>query len=302
MGGGILLSLSGALACNFFQEAVLPGMIFILLWCVFSIKAKKPLWKKTIPFWIMLLSGVVAVAAPGNYVRHTRFDSSLNIAKACIDAGKITVVILKHLIQQPLVVILILFCVYAGLRCKKKLTGKYLLLASVLFSITLYCNSFPIALGYAGTSYFPNRIYFALDFTALAGIAAVFICVGMYLGGLVYYERFCESRYVEPVMLGYAFLLLYATLVYNQNISKLPWCQTVGAMKEVEELHDTWQECLITIRDAEEKDVEIEIEKQFFSSRVLSLPRLSDNRENWINEAVARYYNKDSVTVSEKSE
>lgn len=73
-------------------------------------------------------------------------------------------------------------------------------------------------------------------------------------------------------------------------------------MKDVEEIHDAWQECLIAIRDSKEKDVEIEIEEEFFDSRVLALPRLSDNRENWVNEAVARYYNKDSVTVREKSE
>lgn len=302
VGGGILLSLSGALACNFFQEAILPGMVFIILWCVFSIKARRPLWKKTIPFWIMFLSGVIAVAAPGNYVRHTRFDSSLNITKACIDAGKIMLVILKHLIQQPLVIILILFCIYIGIRSQKKLMGKYSLIAGALFLITLYCNSFPIALGYAGTSYFPNRIYFVLDFTALAGMVGTFICIGMYVNSLVQYERLCGRGYVELAMLGYASLLLYATLVYNQNISKLPWCQTVSAMREVEEIHDAWQECLVTIRDSKDKNVELEIEERFCDSRVLSLPRLSDNEENWINEAVARYYDKDSVIVREKDE
>lgn len=302
MGGGIILSLSGALACNFFQEAVLPGMIFILLWCVFSIKAKKPLWKKTIPFWIMFLSGVVAVAAPGNYVRHTRYDSSLDIVQACLDAGKTTVMIIKHLVQQPLVVVLILFCMYIGIRSRKKLTIKYFLMAGLLFLLTVYCNSFPIALGYADVSYLPNRIYFVLDFTALVGMSAVSVCVGMYVNNLAQYEELCGGRYIEPVMLGYTCLLLYTTLVYNQNISKLPWCQTVVAMKDVEEIHDAWQECLIAIRDSKEKDVEIEIEEEFFDSRVLALPRLSDNRENWVNEAVARYYNKDSVTVREKSE
>ena len=73
-------------------------------------------------------------------------------------------------------------------------------------------------------------------------------------------------------------------------------------MREVEEIHDAWQECLVTIRDSKDKNVELEIEERFCDSRVLSLPRLSDNEENWINEAVARYYDKDSVIVREKDE
>ena len=300
----ILLSVIGALACNFFQEAILPGMVYVILWGSFSIKERKPLWKKSIPFWIMLLSGVIAVAAPGNYARHTSFSSDVNLLKAFFDAMIISVKILKHMIQQPLVIALLIMGIYIGIRhtCKtSKLTRIYII--SIFLSLTtLVLNSFPIALGYAGAGYFPNRLYFVLDLVLLVGMLSSAICIGMYVKSIPAYEAFLKSGYVGISMAAFVFLLLYSTLVYGQNISKLPWSQTVVAMKDVKEIHDVWPECLIEIRDSEDSNVVVEIDKKYFDSPVLQLPRITGDAENWKNKATARLWGKESVVVLEKSE
>lgn len=81
--------------------------------------------------------------------------------------------------------------------------------------------------------------------------------------------------------------MVYFTLVYNQNISKLPWSRTVAGIKEVKETHDFWQEELIAIRDSEERNMVLEVEPKYMQSDILSLPRLSGNIENWINVRIA---------------
>ena len=295
--GWILLSLSGALACNYFQEAILPGMVYVVLWCYCSIKEHRFLWKKTIPFWFMLISGLIAVGAPGNYVRHKAFDSSLNIGKACGDSCKMMVIILNHMIHQPLVIALMIFCIYIGIRYTQKIVSRRVLVMSFLLSmLTLFLNSFPIALGYAKVSYV-NRLYFVLDFTAIIGMIVVCICLGMYVKGLSWYKSVCNNSLIELFMTGMVCLLLYSTLVYTQNVSELPWFQTVHNVREVKAVHDGWMECLITIRDSEESKVEIEMNQEFYASPILMLPKLRDYDDDWVNVAIAQYFEKESVIV-----
>lgn len=300
-GGGILLSLTGALACNFFQEAILPGMIYLVFWCYFSYRERKPLWKKAIPFVPMFLSGLVAVAAPGNFQRHMHYSDSFNVSKAFIDAAKMTLIILKHLVQQPLVIVLVVGCIYLGFKCEKRqVRGRGVILAGVLFLGTLAINAFPIALGYAGTE-MPNRVYYILDFTALAGMIAFSVSCGIYARSLAWCQSF-QPYHIEVFMTGFVILLLYSTLVYNQNISKLPWSRTVAGIKEVKELHDFWQEELIAIRDSDESNMVIEVDPRYMQSDILSLPRLSWNVENWINVRIAQFYGKETVKVEEKEQ
>lgn len=302
-GGGFLLALSGSLACNFFQEAILPGMAYIVLWCWCSMKEHRLLWKKTIPFWIMFVSGLISVGAPGNYARHTAFDSSLNIGKACVDSCRMVIIILNHMIQQPLIFALMIFCIYIGIRyTQKTLSGKIFVLSFFLFILTLFLNAFPIALGYAGVSYMPNRIYFVLDFTAMIGIIIVCICLGMYVKGLSQYKSVWNHVFIEIFMTGMVCLLLYSTLVYTQNIKELPWFQTAYNVREVKAVHDAWMECLLTIRDSEESRIEFEMNQEFFASPILTLPQLRENEDDWVNVAIAQHFGKESVIVRVKEE
>lgn len=300
-GRAFLLSLTGALACNFFQEAILPGMIYLVLWCYSSYREGKPLWKKGIPFVPMFLSGLIAVAAPGNFERHTYYSDSFNVSKAFIDAAKMTLIILKHLVQQPLVIVLLVGCIYLGLKFgKRQIKGSGVLLVGALFLGTLAINAFPVALGYAGTE-MPNRVYYILDFTALAGMIAFAVSCGMYAKSLAWCQSF-QPYHIEVFMTGFVILLLYSTLVYNQNISKLPWSRTVAGIKQVKETHDFWQEQLIAIRDSNERNVVIEADPKYMQSDILSLPRLSGNVENWVNIRIAQFYDKETVKVEEKEQ
>jgi hypothetical protein len=192
VGDYILLSIVGALACNFFQQAILPGVIYLALWISFSIKEQKPLWKKAIPFGFMFLSGVIAVAAPGNYARHESYSSEVNLLRAVVDAAKLSAGILKHMAQQPLVIALLVFGIYIGIRhTSKTVRGIYPVLAAAISLAALLLNAFPIALGYAGAGYFPNRLYFVLDFVLLVGMTVTAVCIGMYVKKLPEFRAFC---------------------------------------------------------------------------------------------------------------
>lgn len=273
----------------------------MVLWSCSCIKKKKILWKKAIPFGFMLASGLIAIAAPGNYARHSNYDSSLNILKALVDSCKMFLVILKHLVQQPLTIVLFVVCIYIGGKCTKKKVGMNCpLISAILSMMTLFVNAFPIALGYAGVD-LPNRVYFVLDFTALVGMIVFAVSLGMYLRSLTWVQSF-QPYHAEVLLAAFVVAILYSTLVYNQNISKLPWCQTAAGMKEVKEIHDVWQGCLISIRDSEESNVEVEVDSKYTESPILSLPRLSNNEEHWINRAIARYYGKETVKLTEKKE
>jgi hypothetical protein len=103
-------------------------------------------------------------------------------------------------------------------------------------------------------------------------------------------------------LIGFIFLLLYTTIIYGQNVSKLPWVRTLAETRNVKQIHDIWQECLIEIRDSENRQVVIEIEEVYYDSPVLQLPRLTDDADNWKNRAAAKLYNKESVVVTQKEE
>lgn len=273
-------------------------MAYIMLWCWSGIREKRILWKKMIPFLVMFMSGLVAVLAPGNYVRHAGMDLSLNISKACMDAGRMAIIILRHLIEQPLVIALMIFCVYFGIRFTEKIVnGKFLVLVFILCSLTLYLNCFPIALGYAN-AVMANRLYFLLDSTALIGMVISCICLGMYVKSLPWYKEIGgNSVLLKLSVIGSICLLLYSTVVCNQNINNLPWFQTLHNISEVKLIHDSWIECLVTIRDAEEDKVELEMSRETYSSPILRTPGISEDDENWINIAIAGYFGKKSVVV-----
>ena len=103
-------------------------------------------------------------------------------------------------------------------------------------------------------------------------------------------------------MAGSVCLLLYSTEVYNHNINNLPWFQTLQYTKEVKQLHDSWIECLVTIRDAEEDTVEVVMDQGTDSSSILALPRISDQENEWVNLAVADFFGKKSVIVRIREE
>lgn len=302
-GGVILLCITGVVTCNFFQEAILPGTVYIVLWTYFSLKERRILWKKTIPFWCMFLSGVIAVAAPGNYARFESTNAELDLLCAVKDTVELSVEMVRHMVQQPLFIALLAFGIYIGIRhVSKEVKGIYPLLAVAVTAATLVVNAFPIALGYLGVGYLPNRIYFLLEFVLLVGMSVSSILFGMYIKYLHLFDAQKKAPYVEAYILSFVFLLLYSTLIYGQNISKLPWSQTVTEIGNVKQLHDVWQDCLVRIRDSEDRNVVIEMDEQYYDSAVLQLPRVTSNAEDWKNRAVARIWGKETVKVIQKEE
>lgn len=211
--------------------------------------------------------------------------------------------ILIHLVQQPLVIALLIFCAYVGIRYTQKIVnGRTLALTLFLSVLTLFINSFPIALGYGQSSFLPNRIYFLLDTTALAGMIITSICLGMYVKSQPRYKEVGNNVCIELIMAGSVSLLLYSTVVYNQNINDLPWFKTLHNVREVKGVHDSWIECLVAIRDAEEDRVEIEMNQEAYSSPILLVPSILDQEEFWVNAAVAEYFGKESVVVRIREE
>lgn len=81
------------------------------------------------------------------------------------------------------------------------------------------------------------------------------------------YGAFQNAGHVEVSMTAFIFLLLYSTLVYGQNIGKLPWSQTAAAMRNAKEIHDVWIECLVEIRDSEDSNVEIVMGERYWDDR-----------------------------------
>ena len=292
---GVFLLLSGILACNFFQAAILPGMVFIVLWCWLSKKEHKLLWKKGIPFCFMFLSGLMAVIAPGNYVRRSYDSSSYNVVKGFVDACKMEAIVLRDLFYQPFVILLIVYCIYIGIRFRvRDVKGKEVLSGAFLL------NCFPIAFGYADVG-LSSRIYFLLNFTTLVGAVVTAVLAGMYVSNLIRGDIFNDCQ-VKVFVTAFVFLFLYATVIYNEDIKKLPWFQTVIAAEDVKEIHDVWQDCLIEIRDSKESSVELAIEERFFKSPVLRLPGLSEDPQAWVNDLIAQYFDKESVIVRRNDE
>ena len=291
---GIALSVIGFAACSSCQCAIFPGILYMSFLFFDSEKNVRGLAKKVLPFFFMVLGGVLTVVAPGNYARHDMIDDSgLQVFDALLYALLDAGYVIKALLANPIIVLGMLGVVLLG---KKWLGGRliplwYSVLAYILTLVCLYLICFPVALGYS-SDFLPNRQYFVANIFVILGLSAG----SFYLGGWLSEQNiFASVKDVEWICI--LAILAYVTMFATDKFEKMPYYVTANNIGEIKKTAEAWDAVFEELENAESKDVVIEVDDEFQSGPVLMYPFLTEYNMHYVNIAIAQYYNKESVRV-----
>lgn len=244
-------------------------------------------------FGSALTGALINTLAPGNYVRYeSGGESELHFVRA-ISATLLTVKSeIDWLITKTsfVFVLLLLFVVgvFAGkhMKCKK---CNIVLFSSALL-MTAFVTMFPVALAY-DASYFPNRCQYILDIVLMG----TFMFASASLGVLVkdIFSTYKEKLQLLVIFAGIAIAIFVSNETYD--LSELNMFKTKIALDSgaIQNYSKSCVEMYEFIETSEERDVVI-------PKLPLTLPTftkilITDDPTFWINEALAVYFDKNSI-------
>jgi hypothetical protein len=286
----VLISVLGFVTCFAYQIAVLPGIIYLLFWV--NVKEKK--CQKIIPFIWMVLGGVISVVAPGNYVRHSVIDSSgLQIADALYYSLYDTTKIVYRLLKNPVNWGILIFFIMLGMKYSE---NKFVKLRNIVIGFfisvgCLYLTAFPLALGYSSTN-MPIRIRFILNSSFLVLLVPTMMCLGGYLAKT--YKQFCVKRCKASIAL-FVLLMVMIMLFIGERYKEIPYYKYITQVETCKTVNEQWVSILNEIKDSKDEDVVVYSEK--INAPLLKEPGITDDADEWVNQAVATVYNKKSVRI-----
>lgn len=296
--------LIGAMVCGFVAGGGVlqcAGLIcyFYLLLAVWAKLKRKPQWVAVLTaFGVALLSTLVNVCAPGNYVRHGVMEDSnlhvfLSIRYSVAVVGWEIIRLLRETDFLPFVVVFIIVgCVIGRGEKTIKLWHIGTLIVSLLGAACVCV--YPVILGYSNT-WMPERAYFILD----VGIV-IFAAVGSVVFGsfISYYCTKITDRYLY-ILMGMVIVILGGRYVFwggEEIIRPIELCFYEYQSRIYERFRDGWEYVYQYIEETDEKNIVVEV-KEIPKSSILMNPHISEDSSYWVNGMVRTYYNKDSVSV-----
>ena len=292
---GIVLAVVGAIACSCYMEAVFPCMVFLIFMFMDIVEKRRIDAKKLTPFLFFLFGALGAIVAPGNFKRkNSSDDGGLQLFKALKDTLLIWLDSLFDLLKNPITIVtLILFLMLGMLVLKKtKYQYKYPVIPFALTFLCLYVTYYPIALGYGGSSYLPNRVIFIFNVFAVLGLSGSFL----YLGGWLRYEKnivLSRKNIVTAVVCLAAFS--YICILPTKYYESLPYAQTVAQTKQVKLCNDEWNYLLRYIDSLEEDEVVLERAK--INTPIIKSPGITADENHSINRNVANFFKKQKIKI-----
>ncbi len=285
IGAGALLNIS-AFLCTI--------LMFLVAYDIF---VQKKINKSCSIFIVAVLFSVVNAVAPGNFARHTFFDSEVRVGEMLFQTMlKINQVISTDIRSGLFLFAAVVSFVYGINRFKEsefdfKLPGL----------VTLYCyfsmiiSDFPIVLGYSGTN-FPIRC----DFTEKLTVILFIVFAATYWGG--WCAQKCDLSFTKEhlIIIGIVCAIpLSAYLNFTTLMEFTPYKMVKhisnGDFKRVSERQKSLIEQVKTSEDA---DVVVVIPAPEEGEWVnIMTTGAGDNAENYINASMAAIYGKNSVVV-----
>lgn len=289
------LSVIGFIACSFFQAAVFPGMVYLVLWIHYCKRENKFLWKALIPLMIMIAGGLISVVAPGNYVRHDSYDNSgLHFGEAIWTACFNECIVLFNLIKKPFAWILVsIFSLLGAFKIKElKCEINPIWYAFIIFLI-LFLTCYPLALGISQIG-LPNRYVFLLNSYASIMIMAWSMYLGTWLKNILPAKIKGRKCLMQILIGSFATVLIIWGIFCYKNI---PFIKTFVNMDEIRLCHDNWIAVYEEIQNTEEADVVLHLDKDLYKNEIIMVPGASYNEQYWENVNMAGYFGKTSIVV-----
>ncbi len=272
------------------------GILIIL-----SVKGYKNLRKKDYIFFsTAVLGALINAAAPGNFVRRGRIDSSgLHAGAALIRSVHQVILSFEYLLFQTPFLMIVILCVIIGIyagggKWFSKLAA-YKLIAMCAVMPVVTC--FPVCLAYHlsdGRVYFPNRCEFVCVFVVIIAIMSISVMLGVFLADTGIVKGYKAAGTV----------LLISCLIMSVQDEKYRYSNTViYRMYNSESVHafKNYHESVMEIYRKIEKDEDADVVIDSLPAAVSDFPDmgagLSVDSKNWQNQSIAGYYGKNSVAL-----
>lgn len=243
------------------------------------------------------IGSIINAFAPGNFVRHEYIDKKLNIMSSFFKTSKhIYSSILEDLqfgFLLPLFIIVFILSFYELKDSKIKFKYPFLITLSALISCII--TDFPVFLGYNGES-LPTRCIF-IEKTSLMVYT---ILISIYWSGWFAEKQF--KLFTKEFFIGLTVVCVIPLSMYLLKPShsrllsvKMLFYELKGDYKKVSKKQE---KLLNSIKESTDENIILYIEpdENEYWTNIKEIG-LTEDTNDWINIAVSKYYNKNSIVV-----
>ena len=291
----VLFVMTGFYACNALQ-AIVPVLLLYVMVLYHKYKEKEIKKRDYIILMIFLLSTMLSICAPGNFARHSVIDSTgIHFFKAVIYTCNNLITLSIKLLSNPVVIglIAVFFCLGIEHFFKKGRFDVNLFNVCIIFSMLMFGMMFPVSLGYS-SSLIPNRVFFIFTVHFLMSACIIVTLLGNHFAK--HMQRLRKNKCCVYIILALFFI---NNLFLNKWFQQSPYYVITENIYNDELIHDKWVALLSALESNQETVVQID-SSAIVSSPVLKDVGLSTDASSWINQAIDKYYGKESVEVISK--
>lgn len=304
----ILMIITGIIAAN---NSVLDVPLGIFYLYVIYYKAKrKPGLHNALPLIIMIISGLVGVLSPGNFVRKSQYvdasgPSFIRICvQVCIDIAERT---FRIIVDHPFTVVLFIALVLVGIvsNYKARENTPNILLVFILGLLAQAGSLLPYvyARGFT-TTYVDIRVQYVMDYFIELNLCVTCILIGRYIAQKVQMQITGQTKVAAAFALV---LFIYASVINNYGYLEIA---QVGILKEhstITASYNYWNGILTEIESSDESDLVIERDysiawSEYFFAPGIDSGEVYDDDPSVIYSAEHImpnvYYHKDSLVVN----
>lgn len=290
----ILLIIVGMISCSSWMVAVYPCLVFLCYILADFFYTKKKRIRTYLPLVFMVLSALVALFAPGNFVRHSQVDSTgFHFVEAFNNTTYPFKLGLIYLFKNPFfIILLVVFFIYGyQLLDRFAFAFKVGIIPIVVTIGLLFFQYYIVVLG-DGSAEIPNRMAFLFNFFAMA----MFSVCASYIGAWVRRktkQALGKNELMILVMVG--LLFLQTNIFINNRYETLPWKYTVESIDIIKVNRSRYKKFYKAIEECPDEDAVIYFES--IPETILKKVGINRDPEYWVNESVADYFGKKSLVV-----
>lgn len=287
---------SGTLSCMDVPFAV-PVVLFHIA-IIVKHNGKKLSFKMFIPILGYMCGALVYLLSPGTYARYEYVNTGGTSLYSLVRAGGLTILgalsrIHSVIVECPCSFALIFLIFLLGIWNKRRIMKlQFVLLTFCTGLLSALGALYPVMLGY-GICTMPNRICFIFDYFFWITMILTAFSLGQYLGSSFDFG-WDKSRWIMVIAI-YLFIS-YNALIPSKLYKESCWGEMFFELADVREEHDGWIEILSEIEQSNDKSVIIKHDR-IKGTGILKAPEIGEDKDYWVNAAVARYFEKDSIQI-----
>lgn len=270
------------------------GCFILLIILIGFFLENKIISSRLLCVFICYMSGAVLnVSARGNFIRHASYGEDLRIFDAMSETVKFYYGEIQWLFTKtPMLLLAVVFVVLGiNLSSQMKIRVKSYLFCSVCMLVIPIVISYPVVLAYNGIEYFPNRCQFVVDLFLEFSVWNFFLAIGCAYN-IYYNEKLTKKLLVYVITIAVVIVSCGQRENYSRIINEYRESISSGSLATY------YKEC-VTLYDYLENSTENEIILDGYPEKIdfFGGIYISQDKNHWVNQAIATWYDKDSIVV-----